>query len=250
MVRGCLWLVHCPGPTFPHPSHNSLWPAEVHDHPCTLFPLYDELRTAVQKDVTCQQLSDIIWNGWPMASHLERTSIFLASLLFNERWADHSGWLAASWAKLYYSTRTAKVLCWTATSGPSWHHSNQAERWGNYILAINAHWYRHWCLSLRTLQCNQISSKERTTAPSWNPGSSLVFYSCWPVWFTRKTHLVHVDSLSGWFELDYLPGMKSITVIAKLKRHFAVHGIPYTLMTDNATQSVCKEFADFAHMEI
>lgn len=32
-----------------------------------------------------------------------------------------------------------------------------------------------------------------------------------------KTHLVLLDSLSGWFELDYLPEMKSITVIAKLK---------------------------------
>lgn len=65
-----------------------------------------------------------------------------------------------------------------------------------------------------------------------------------------KTHSDLVDSLSGWFELDYLPDMKSITVIAKLKRHLAVHGIMYTLITDNATQSVCKEFAGFAHLEL
>lgn len=60
------------------------------------------------------------------------------------------------------------------------------------------------------------------------------------------THLVFVDSFSGWFELDYLPDMRSITVITKLKRHFAVHGVPHTLMTDNATQMVCKDFEDFA----
>ncbi len=41
--------------------------------------------------------------------------------------------------------------------------------------------------------------------------------------------------------------MRSNTVIAKLKRHFSVHGIPHTLMTDNTTQFVCKDFAEFAH---
>lgn len=41
--------------------------------------------------------------------------------------------------------------------------------------------------------------------------------------------------------------MRSITVIAKLKRHFAVHGVPHTLMTDNASQFVCKDFENFAH---
>ncbi len=62
-----------------------------------------------------------------------------------------------------------------------------------------------------------------------------------------KTHLVLVNSFSGWFELDYLSDMRSNTVIAKLKINFSVHGIPHTLMTDNATQFVCKDFADFAH---
>ncbi len=56
-----------------------------------------------------------------------------------------------------------------------------------------------------------------------------------------------MDSFSGWFELDYLSDIRSNTVIAKLKKHFSVHGIPHTLMTDNATQFVCKDLADFAH---
>ncbi len=61
-----------------------------------------------------------------------------------------------------------------------------------------------------------------------------------------KMHLVLVDSFSGWFELDHLPDMRSVTVIAKLKRHFAVHGTPQTLLTDNARQFVCSDFSDFA----
>ncbi len=59
-------------------------------------------------------------------------------------------------------------------------------------------------------------------------------------------HLVLVDSFSGWFELDHLPDMRSVTVIAKLKRHFAVHGTLQTLLTDNAQQFVCSDFSDFA----
>lgn len=61
-----------------------------------------------------------------------------------------------------------------------------------------------------------------------------------------KMHLVLVESFSGWFELDHLPDMRSVTVIAKLKRHFAVHGVPQTLMTDNSRQFVCSNFSDFA----
>ena len=59
-------------------------------------------------------------------------------------------------------------------------------------------------------------------------------------------HLVLVDSYSGWFELDYLPNMTSNTVIVMLKRHFATHGVPHTLMTDNGTQFTGRDFADFS----
>lgn len=59
-------------------------------------------------------------------------------------------------------------------------------------------------------------------------------------------HLVLVDSYSGWFELDYLPNLTSNTVITKLKRHFATHGVPHTLMTDNGTQFTGRNFANFS----
>lgn len=36
------------------------------------------------------------------------------------------------------------------------------------------------------------------------------------------------------------------SIIVKLRRHFAVHGILQTLMTDNAQQFVCSNFSDFA----
>lgn len=38
-----------------------------------------------------------------------------------------------------------------------------------------------------------------------------------------KHYQVHVDSYSGWFEIDLLHDMSS-NMISKLKRHFSVHG--------------------------
>ncbi|KAJ8365224.1 hypothetical protein SKAU_G00140550 [Synaphobranchus kaupii] len=62
-----------------------------------------------------------------------------------------------------------------------------------------------------------------------------------------KEHLVLVDSYSGWFEVDRLPGTTSATLVAKLKHHFATHGVPQQLMTDNAAYFTSREFQDFAH---
>jgi transposase InsO family protein len=59
-------------------------------------------------------------------------------------------------------------------------------------------------------------------------------------------YLVIVDVYSGWFEIDTLWNMLSKTVIMKMKRHFAVHGVPELLMTDNGTQFVSEEFKLFA----
>ena len=59
-------------------------------------------------------------------------------------------------------------------------------------------------------------------------------------------YLVIVDAYSGWFETDTLHNMSSKTVIKKMKRLFAVHGIPELLMTDNGSQFVSREFHLFA----
>lgn len=58
-------------------------------------------------------------------------------------------------------------------------------------------------------------------------------------------YLVVVDSFSGWFEFELLSNMSSSSVISKLKRLFATHGIPEKLMTDNGTQFTSREFELF-----
>ena len=55
-----------------------------------------------------------------------------------------------------------------------------------------------------------------------------------------------VDYFSDFFELDHLRSTSSVYVINKLKGHFARHGIPEQLVTDNGSQFVSRDFLKFS----
>ena len=59
-------------------------------------------------------------------------------------------------------------------------------------------------------------------------------------------YLILVDSYSGWFEMSTLSDLSSKSVITKMKQHFAVHGIPSKLLTDNGPQFASRQFKSFA----
>jgi len=61
-----------------------------------------------------------------------------------------------------------------------------------------------------------------------------------------KTYLVTSDYYSDFFELDHLRSPSSVCVIRKLKAHFARHGIPEQLVTDNGSQFTSCDFLKFA----
>ena len=58
----------------------------------------------------------------------------------------------------------------------------------------------------------------------------------------QKDYLVTVDYCSGYWELDRLRNTDSGTVVRKLKAHFARHGSPCQLVSDNGPQFVAAEF--------
>ena len=60
-----------------------------------------------------------------------------------------------------------------------------------------------------------------------------------------RNYLVTVDYYSQFIELDYLPETNSATVITKLKHHFARHGIPDVVVSDNGPQYASSEFQCF-----
>ena len=61
----------------------------------------------------------------------------------------------------------------------------------------------------------------------------------------NESYLVTVDSYSGLYEIDRLRDMTSKTIVQKLKKLFAMHGIPRVLVSDNGRQFVSAEFKEF-----
>ena len=64
--------------------------------------------------------------------------------------------------------------------------------------------------------------------------------------FKEKYDLILVDYYSNFWEIDLLPNTESITVVRKLKAHFARYGIPDILMSDNGPQYTAQTFKRFS----
>ncbi len=209
----------------------------------------DELRAAVQKDVTCQQLSDMIRNGWPATSKelpyslppffsmRDELTIQDDLLLRGERFI-----IPPVLQKLYVGQLHQGHPDIAATK----RRAKETMYWPSMYIAIDTEISRCApCNALKLHQAKEPLQLHEIPDLPWSFTAADLFD------WHGKTHLVLLDSFSGWFELDYLSDMRSSTVIAKLKINFSVHGIPHTLMTDNATQFVCKDFAhtwDFKHV--
>ena len=61
----------------------------------------------------------------------------------------------------------------------------------------------------------------------------------------QKDYLVIVDYYSGYWELGRLHSTDAGAVVKKLKAHFAKHGSPCQLISDNCPQFVTAEFREF-----
>ena len=61
-----------------------------------------------------------------------------------------------------------------------------------------------------------------------------------------RNYLVTVDYFSKFFEVDYFPETISEAATTKLKHHFARHGIPDKVISDNGSQCSSQHFRTFA----
>jgi len=66
------------------------------------------------------------------------------------------------------------------------------------------------------------------------------------LYFDGEHYLLTVDYYSKYIEVSKIPDVTSHAAIEALKDHFATHGIPERLTTDNGTHYASKEFTEFA----
>ncbi|XP_053403100.1 uncharacterized protein K02A2.6-like [Mercenaria mercenaria] len=64
--------------------------------------------------------------------------------------------------------------------------------------------------------------------------------------FDGNDYLVTVDYFSNFFEIDRLYETTSKEIVAKLKQHFAMHGIPERVISDNASVYKSEKFKSFS----
>lgn len=62
----------------------------------------------------------------------------------------------------------------------------------------------------------------------------------------HKDYIVTVDCYSNFFEIDQLSTKTAKAVIRKVKAHFARHGIPDQVISDNGQPFASREFEEFA----
>ncbi|XP_037037375.1 uncharacterized protein K02A2.6-like [Bradysia coprophila] len=61
----------------------------------------------------------------------------------------------------------------------------------------------------------------------------------------KKVFLIITDSFSKWPEVYQVTSMEASVAIRKFREYFARYGLPGLIVTDNGTQYIAKEFADF-----
>ena len=83
------------------------------------------------------------------------------------------------------------------------------------------------CREHERSKAKETMMSPETPARPWQRVAAYLFE------FEGKTYLVTSDYYSDFFEFDHLRSTSSVSVIRKLKAHFARHGIPEQLVTDN-----------------
>ena len=63
--------------------------------------------------------------------------------------------------------------------------------------------------------------------------------------FYGKMFLLVIDAHSKWLEVEIVNSANTITTLEKLRRIFATHGLPSTIVTDNGSVFTSEEFQTF-----
>ena len=203
-----------------------------------------QIRNATEQDESLQMLRSVILQGWPenknmlptqvtpYFNHRDEISVQDGLIFRGERVIIPHSMRREMMNRIHSShigidgclRRARECLYWPGLTSDLKNHISSCEI----------------CRSFETSQPKETLMSHEIPHRPWQKVASDLFT------FRNEEYLVTVDYYSDYYELDKLPNTKSLTVIRATKCHFARHGIPETLVSDNGPQYISDDFAAFA----
>jgi hypothetical protein len=203
-----------------------------------------ELKLETEKDEPLQILRSVILKGWPGEKHQCPTQItpyfsirdelsVQDGLIFRGERVVIPASMRNQMKKAIHTSHLGEESCLRrAREALYWPGMNAEIK--TFISACDA------CRSYETSQCKETMMPHELSDRPWQRVAIDLF-----TW-EDKEYLVTSDYYSNYWEVDKLKKTNSATIIGKLKRRFAGHGIPEQVISDNAANLTSDEFQKFA----
>ena len=204
----------------------------------------NKLRIETQKDSTLQALTEMIRNGWP-------DSKSQIDPLVRPYWEERD--ILTIINGIVY--KGAKAIIPRSMYSDMLHriHKNHMGPESNIRMAREVLYWPGMRGSIQDMcescsECAQYQKQEHTEPMKSLPVPSLPWQLVSQDIFQHGSahYLITVDHYSDFIEVDELPDTSSKTVINRTKQHFARHGIPQRVHSDNGPQFISTEYAHFA----
>ena len=215
----------------------------------TVFPISDtrkkQLQNAITTDTTSLQLTKLIQEGWPntIKTVPKAARDFYP---FRDELTVQDGMIVKGTRVIIPISLHQEYLTELHRGHPGAEGMKRRVRNTVYWPNINEEVDRHVSMCST---CNKHKSHQQkeplkqlpTPELPWSIVASDLFE------LDGNSYLIIVDSYSGWWEIEKMTNTTSTSVITQMKRHFATHGIPVTLYTDNGPQYVSEKFKAFTN---
>ncbi|XP_040071826.1 uncharacterized protein K02A2.6-like [Ixodes scapularis] len=204
----------------------------------------EKIRHATLRDDTLQKLTIVIRTGWPQERHNIEPEVRMYFLFRPELDLEDD--------ILYKGQRLVIPKALRGEMKEKLHSSHMGiestlrrARDSIFWLSMNAEIKDH-ISACNVCQKHAPAQQRETLEPHPRPDFPWERVGCNIQEHYSKHFLITVDYYSNFWEVDQLSSLTSAHVIRRLKAHFARHGIPSVLITNNGSQFACEAFNKFA----
>jgi predicted Fe-S protein YdhL (DUF1289 family) len=211
----------------------------------TLFPeeKQDEMRTHTESDEVLRHLKEVIRSGWPN-DKLQLSATLIPYFSYRDELTVFDGLIFRGDCLVIPKHLRQKMKAALHQSHIGVNGCLRRARECMFWPGMNAE-LKEFISHCETCQRYEMKQQKETlmshelTDRLWERVGADIFS------IFDRNYLVMVDYFSNFWEVDRLHNMRAITCIKTMKSHFARHGVPDVLISDNGPQFTSDEFAKF-----